>query len=397
MNKFSKILGVALLGLSLNSFATDCSSLSGQYNVGKSEGTDFATVNDAVNALKCGGVSGPVTFLLESGTYNERVNISSIPGSSSFNTVTFESKSGVNTEVIISFTTSDATVLLNGVSYVSFENLTIDHKTASYGNCMRVDGRASNLHFKSVVFDGAEVARSGNNSATVYFTPSVAKTSIAFDDCEINNGSVGIAKGGYSADAPDTKTSISGTLFFNQYESGLALVNEDAPVISNNVFSTLSTYKGFKALSLDNITNNVVISNNIVNAANGSVGLAMNNCTAQATSLGQINNNSISVGGNSEAYGVLLSGTTDNQVLNFNRVKLTINGTQASNQAFYKNEGSGNNINMMNNIMYDLNSGGYTIIGNSYKDMFNQLPGQSNSSLSVSANGIMIEKVTPIK
>jgi hypothetical protein len=52
---------------------------------------------------------------------------------------------------------------------------------------------------------------------------------------------------------------------------------------------------------------------------------------------------------------------------------------------------------MLNNIMYDLNNGGYTIIGNTYKDAFNQLPAQSNPSLSASANGIMIEKASPIK
>ncbi len=123
----------------------------------------------------------------------------------------------------------------------------------------------------------------------------------------------------------------------------------------------------------------------------------MNNCSASATNLGQINNNSIAVGGTGETFGVYLSGSTDNQVLNFNRVKLTINGQQNTNQAYYRNIGSGNNINMMNNIFYDLNTGGYTIVGNTYKDFFNQLPSQSNPSLSVSANGIMIEKVSPIK
>lgn len=397
MNKLTTIFGAALLSITLNSFAGDCPALSGEFTIGRTENADFSTITDASNALKCGGVSGPVTFLLEDGTYNERVVISSIPGSSSFNTVSFESKSGNNSEVVISYATSDATMVLNGVSYVSFENLTIDHKTSTYGNTVRIDGKSSNLHFKGVVFDGVEVARTGTSSATVYFTPTAPKNDIAFEDCEVNNGSVGIAKGGQSTDAMDTKTSITGTLFFNQYESGLALNNEDAPVITNNVVSTLSNFTSFKAINLDNVVNNLVISNNIVNAANGSYGLAMNNCGGQATNLGQINNNSIAVGGNGETYGVYLSGNTDNQVLNFNRVKLTINGTQTATQAYYKNEGSGNNINMMNNIFYDLNTGGYTILGNTYKDYFNQLPSQSNPSLSVSSNGIMIEKVSPIK
>lgn len=55
------------------------------------------------------------------------------------------------------------------------------------------------------------------------------------------------------------------------------------------------------------------------------------------------------------------------------------------------------NINLTNNILYDLNTGGYTIIGNTYNDYFNQLPSQGNPSLSASANGVMIEKVSPIK
>jgi hypothetical protein len=396
MNKLTTTF--AIIAISLRSFASagDCPPLSGEFTIG-GENADFSTVTDAANALKCGGVTGPVTFLLEDGTYNERVVLSTIPGSSAFNTVTFESKSGTNTGAIISYGSADATVVLNGVSYVSFENITIDHKASTYGNCLRVDGKSNNLTFKGVVFDGVEVARTGTNSATVYFTPTAPKTDMTFEDCEINNGSTGITKGGNTADAMDTKTSISGTLFFNQYESGLALSNEDAPVITNNVVSTLSTYNAFKAINLDNVANNVVISNNIVNAANGAYGLVMNNCVAQATSLGQINNNSIAVGGTGDTYGVYLSGSSDNQVLNFNRVKLTINGQQTASQAYYKNAGSGNNINMMNNIFYDLNTGGYTILGNTYKDYFNQLPGQSNPSLSVSSNGIMVEKVSPIK
>jgi hypothetical protein len=378
MNKLNKIFTAALIALTINTFAADCPALSGKYLIGKTDNADFATVNDAVNALKCGGVSGPVTFMLETGNYNEKIVLSAITGASAFNTVTFESKSGNSADAVISYTASDATLVLNGISHVNFENLTIDHKTAAYGNSMRVDGKTGSLHFKSVVFNGVDISRTGANSATVYFSPSAPKTDIAFEDCEINNGSTGIFKGGASADSRDSKTSISGTLFFNQYEAGLALSNEEAAVITNNVISSLSSFASFKAINLDDVSGNLIISNNIVNASAGSMGLILNNCVAEATNLGQISNNSIAVGGKGETYGIFLSGNTDNQ-------------------AFYKNASSGNNINMMNNLCYDLSTGGYTIIGNTYKDFFNQLPAQSNPALSVSANGIMIEKVTPIK
>jgi trimeric autotransporter adhesin len=398
MDTLKKILGGALVALSLNAFAGDCPALSGQLTIGKAEGSDYATINEAITALKCGGVSGPVTFFVETGNYNERLVISSIPGTSAINTVTFEAKSGSNTDAVISYASSDATLILNGASFVSFENITIDHKTATYGNCVRVEGKATHLHFKSVIFEGVEVARTGANSATIYFAPSAPKSNIAFEDCDINNGSDGIIKGGSSADMRDTKTSITGTLFFNQYESALVLANEDAPVITSNVVTSLSNYKEYQGLSLENISNNVIISNNIVTAANGSAGLAMKDCVADAANMGQITNNSIAVGGSGQTYGVYLTGSTDNQILNFNRIKLTVAGkVEGKNQAYYKNAASGNNINMANNILYDLNTGGYTIIGNEYKDIYNQLPAQSNPALSVSANGIMIEKVTPVR
>ena len=197
-------------------------------------------------------------------------------------------------------------------------------------------------------------------------------------------------------DNKDSKTTITGTLFFNQYETGLALSNEDAPVVSNNVVSSLSSYNGFKAMSFDDISGNMVISTNVLNNANGTYGLVLNNCNSSASAFGQVSNNSINVGGN-EAYGVVLTGNTDNQVLNFNRIKLSINGKMTATQAYYKNSGTGNNINLMNCIMYDLNSGSYTIVGNTYKDYFNQLPAHSNAAMTASANGLMIEKVTAIR
>jgi hypothetical protein len=173
------------------------------------------------------------------------------------------------------------------------------------------------------------------------------------------------------------------------------LTNEASPIISNNVISSVSNNKSYKAISLDKVAGNMIVSNNVINAVNGSYGLAMNNCEGSANNYASVTNNSVNVGGESQMYGLYLTGNTDNVVFNFNRVKLTKTSTTASNQAYYKNSGTGANINLLNNIFFDLNTGGYTILGNTYKDFFNQLPSQSNSSLSVSANGIMIEKVTP--
>lgn len=387
---------LATLGLSILTFGVfaQCSPLSGEYKIDRNGG-DYTSLTAAVEALKCGGVSGPVVFLLAPERYTDRIELTSIKGTSFINTVSFESATGSNGDVIVSASSPDQTytVGINGTSNVLFSNLTLENKLGLTGNVVRIDGNTENVKFNNVIFDGSEKQTTGANSAVIYATENGNKIGLSVEDCELNNGSIGIFKGG--ANTADTRTSVTGTLFFNQYESGISLNNESAPVLSNNVVSSVSTYKGYKAISLDKISDNLIVSNNVVNAVNGSYGLAMNNCEGKMENYGNITNNSLNVGGQSTMYGLYITGNTDNQVFNFNRIKLTPTSKNAANQAYFLNKGNGKNINLMNNIFFDLNTGGYTILGNTYKDFFNQLPSQGTPSLSVSANGIMIEKVMP--
>ncbi|MES2622034.1 MAG: hypothetical protein V4615_14380 [Bacteroidota bacterium] len=396
MNKLSKIIATGLVALSLNTYADDCPSLSGEVIIGTGKESDFTTISEAMDALRCGGASGPVTFMLESGTYKERLVISSIPGIDAFNPLVFQSASGNNTDVVISYAATDATVVVNA-SFVSFENITIDHSKGTYGNCMRVEGKSSNLMFRGVLFDGVEKAAAGETNATVYFAPTATKSNISFEDCEVNFGSIGICKKGMSSMFPDTRTTISGTLFFGQTEAGMTLSNEEAPLITSNVVSTSSSINGYKAIYLDEVSNNVMVTKNILNTANNAMGLVMNNCMASATNPGQIINNTMALQGNTQALGISMSGNTDNHVFNFNRVKMAMNADNASTQGYYSNSSTGTNINMMNSLFIDMNTGVYTVMGNSYKDFFNQLPGQSNQALTAKANSFTMEKVSGVK
>jgi hypothetical protein len=389
MTTFKKILAALIITpLSITAFT-------GEFRIGASD-ADYPTVTAAVAALKCGGVSGPVTFLIQDGKYAEKIDLSAISGVSAQNTVTFESAKGNNSDVVLSCSATDGdyTLDLNSTAFVSFENLTIENKTGNIGNAVKIDGDAKNIKFKNVVFSGTDRAgATGANNAVIYSTASASKSNISFEDCEVNNGSVGIYKGGAATN--DSRTSITGTLFFNQFEGAISLSNESAPIISNNVVSSVSTNKNYKAICLDQANGNTIISNNVVNAVNGTYGLVLNSCNGAADNYASVTNNSINVGGENSMYGLYLSGTTDNVVFNFNRIKLTPAKQNAASQAYFRNAGTGANINLLNNIFFDLNTGGYTILGNTYKDFYNQLPSQSNPSLSVSANGIMIEKVMP--
>ncbi len=374
--------------------AGDCAPLSGEYKIGKDE-TEYQTVAEAVAALRCGGVSGPVTFLIEDGTYAEKLDLSAITGVSTQNTVSFESARGNSSDVIITSSSPDAeyTLRLYSASNINFSNLTIENRTGHTGNTIKIDGASRKIRFNNVTFNGTERSVTGANNAVIYCTPGDVKSDISFEDCSVNNGSVGIYKG--SNATPDTRTSVTGCLFFNQYESAITLYNEHSPVLTNNVISSVSTYKEYRGLYLNGIKPYMVISNNVVNAVNGVYGIVLNDCEGTPDQYAMLSNNAVNVGGEGTMYGIYLSGSTDNVVLNFNRIKLTPSKVVAANQGFYKNAGKGANINLLNDIFFDLNTGGYTIVGNTYKDFFNQLPAQSNPALNMGANGISIEKVMP--
>lgn len=395
MNTFKTILAALLLvpAVSMNA-ASGCSALSGEYHIGGSD-ADYPTISAAISALHCGGVNGPVTFLIADGRYAEKVELGDIFGISAQNSITFESEKGNSADVVLVSPTPDAeyTLHLSSATNFAFTNLTIDNATGFTGNAVKIDGASRNIKFRNVVFNGTERQSNGANNAVIYSTANGAKTNISFEDCEINNGSVGIYKGG--AATADSRTTVQGTLFFNQYESALKLNNEAAPVLSNNVISSISTSKDYKGIALEHATGNMVISNNVINSVNGTYGIALNNCEGTSENYGSIANNSVNVGGEGAMYGLYLTGSTDNIVFNFNRVKLATVKDNKFAQAYYTNKATGSNINVMNNIFYDLSTGGYTVLGNTYKDFYNQLPAQSNASLTVSANGIMIEKVTP--
>ncbi len=388
MKKLNKIIGAALVTLSLNSFAQECPVMSGEYFIGKHEESDFNTIGGAFAALECGGVEGPVTFHIASGVYNERVALTGVSGASALNTITFTSESGVSSDVTIGYDKGDATLVLVNAAFVSFENMTIDHKTATYGNCMRIDGGASNLHFKGMVFNGVEMLRTGVTNATVYFTSMASKSEIAFNECEMNNGSMGICKEGVKDGAADSKTSIHKTMFFNQHEAGIALANEDAPAITENTINTLSNYKNFTALRLENVSNQMVVTKNAVTTSGSATGLVMNNCVAKADATGQITNNSFTIASSHNAYGMMITGSTNHQVFEFNKVKLSVNAADGSTQAFCKNTTSGNDIYLENSIYLDSNKGVYTVFGNSYKD---HSSAKNASVLSASADGVSAE------
>ncbi len=101
---------------------TLCTPLQGTYTVGGS-GADFPNLTAAVSILDC-GVSGPVTFNINQGSYNERITIGPITGASATNTITFN---GNNNATIYSNPDYQSVIKLVGAEYITFEHLNIEN------------------------------------------------------------------------------------------------------------------------------------------------------------------------------------------------------------------------------------------------------------------------------
>ena len=100
-------------------------------NPSGSGSTNYTTFNAALSDLTSRGICGAVTFNVSNGTYNEQLIIPAITGSSSANTITFQSASGDSSAVILTEASSstagagNCTVCMNGGSYITFNKLTI--------------------------------------------------------------------------------------------------------------------------------------------------------------------------------------------------------------------------------------------------------------------------------
>ncbi|MBT3303270.1 MAG: DUF5011 domain-containing protein [Bacteroidetes bacterium] len=121
---FSLMLGTALFLVSFSSFG----QLSGNYTIGGG-GANYATILAAVADLSSSGVSGPVNFTVNAGTYNGRIVLNSISGASATNRITFDGGDKATTSITYtgSSTSDRANIVFSGAEYITFKNFHIEN------------------------------------------------------------------------------------------------------------------------------------------------------------------------------------------------------------------------------------------------------------------------------
>ena len=158
-------------------------AMSGVFTIGGAS-ADYATLTAAASALNVGGVCGPVEFHINAGTYTERLELGTIAGVSSTNTVSFigASKTGTIITNNGSSTANWATIMLNGSDYVRFRNMTVRATNVTNGIGIFLTNKADYNQFDNMNIE-CNATATGTNVWGIVGSGSATTTTTGGDAC----------------------------------------------------------------------------------------------------------------------------------------------------------------------------------------------------------------------
>ena len=360
-------------------------SLCGTYTIGGST-PDFQNFTEAVTILNNAGVSCPVLFLVRDGMYDEQIEIGSISGANSVNTVTFRGESLDSAAVTLDYTTSNSvlnyTLNLNSTSWIRFEHLTFQRIGTWNGRIVTLNNGSHNIRFsscqilnnrygleatfgtKNIVIEKCRFT--GNMDYGVYIignsSDTYATSGFNIKNCYINVGNNGLQvqhcayvdirnnhMEGTGYMACQSSYCIGLTIYNNDFNTNnrvIHLSNTDSIKVYNNTSSNSGNYALYIAGNLNSCQ---VWSNRFLNVTNA------NGVELKAPNI-RFFNNFVSLAGISEANGITTNSSSDNNQILFNSISINNNNSQSS--AIWLAEAD--NLDIKNNIFAN-NSGGFAI------------------------------------
>ncbi|MCF8374231.1 MAG: right-handed parallel beta-helix repeat-containing protein, partial [Bacteroidales bacterium] len=270
------------------------SQLSGSYTIGGTN-PDYASITLAVSDLTTNGVSGPVTFLIRDGIYNQQVSIGTIAGASSANPVLFTSESGDSTAVTWTFTpgsSANYTCRLYGCDYVTLDGLTIRAIGASYARPIDIENGSTYTTIRNCVIEAPLTTNTNQNQSAIY-EGSGTNSYTLIENNIISNGSYGVYFDG------GTGLEIRNNFFEDQYYMGISVDNCPEVKITGNEILATNSHSSYQAIHAEYCDNQIEIVANKIDLQTGYYGLYLYYCEANLSNSGLIANNFISVGGSS--------------------------------------------------------------------------------------------------
>lgn len=338
--------------------------LSGNYTINPSGSGlyNFVSFNAAASSLMSFGIEGPVVFQVASGTYQERLVLGVIPGSSATNTITFTGGAGNASSRVLQYDGSSFgthhTLLLQGASNIRFDNLTIRGLNANMGWAVQLMSNCQNVKFKNNIIEVGQGAANTNQIAFVISNSTTSPTTGISNvkDIEIDSNSI---RGGYYglyiygsgyASGFNFKIRKNNILGFHYYGAYVYYVND--AFVTDNV---LEPRVGALAYNVPLYVNNIQASSGyVVEIARndikrfGQYGIFLSSVTNVGGRMNVVNNSVVSNTVYAQQYAIYVGSCPS---VNFwhNSVNLTEpNTTSPSSAAFFT---SSNGADIRNNVL----------------------------------------------
>lgn len=355
-------------------------SLSGSYTIDPSSSassSNYKNITSAVSDMLNGtrtdggtangkGVTGAVTFSIANGSYNEQIAITAVTGASSTNTITFQSKSGDSSKVILYYASSsssaDWVLHLYGANWIRFKGITIKSTASTYMTVLFLDNNASNNQFRNCHFKGIYQASTSSIGFTVGANSCVYSSSNDTNNLYQNNRLTYGYNGFYLSGGTKSGNQLIGNIIDSSGSSAVYTTsNNNFKMIGNtiNLGAFPASYGHYVSygLRMETCSTAYIAKNKFycLSSAQVSRGIVIfTNSSGSGAPTIIANNWMILSGGSTSSSGIAISSDAYLDVY-YNSVLIT--STLTSGSAFYKYNGyTGSNQQIVNNNF--VNKGG---------------------------------------
>lgn len=257
---------------------TICQPMSGSYTIDPagSGATNFLSFTEAMDALKCGGVSGPVEFSVASGTYRERLFIPAINGAGPASTITFRSASGIRSDVVLTDSSTNDTnnylVYFLGANDLVFSSMTLENKGESHSRVfvykMNAGVGCSNIRVTGCNVT-APVASANDAKRVLFYGDNESNTRIYIVNNTISRGAMGVYLGGFPTKNQYSNEVVvdSNTFIDNAYNAIVLSYRNGISVRKNVIHSSSATMAN--GISLYEVSGDIFVSSNNISLVQG--------------------------------------------------------------------------------------------------------------------------------
>lgn len=223
----------------------------GTYKIGSSADATYGDFASAVRALAA-GIEGPVTFIVEPGTYNERVELDHIQGVSSINTITFRGESGNPADVTLSWNkwteppySEDkleqyyGVFTLRGTSNVTLEHLSLTTTNIDIPSVLHLAGGSSDVTLDGCILTAPKSGTTYNNltllNSYVSNSATTLNNNLTVLNSDFNGGYTAVKFGSANINQPESEgLTIENCTFTDQgYQAVYAYFAKNLTVTDN--------------------------------------------------------------------------------------------------------------------------------------------------------------------